>query len=943
MNSQANNRKANAAPPRIVCRLARGWYFSAAALRDSVAPILLMMALLAALTAGGGCASCRLPAIDPSGDRLFLPTSQSTTSLNTCLPKPAFAAPPKPTPCPASELGSTAPVTYAPGPACSPTAANGATTPGSVLANPQVAPPVIPAAPPPSKAVNCNRPTPGMATPVAAPGMANRSPSESSGGCNQLQILPSTLVAPVGTEIILVTGYRGADGHFVTRQPIEWMMTKDSVGHFLDVGSGHCDCIHRLIYEQPEKINPHYAIGYSSTKYEVLNRGTPSPCDDVQVARGQTWISLSSPQEGTSCVTAYAPRGCDDPQRRQTATIHWLDANWQLPGLAVVKAGDPHLLTTKVMRATNGAPQAGWLVRYQILDGTAAKFANGGTELEVPTNAEGVAVAELIPQAATTNTVRVSTEIVRPENVVSPGSPRLSIVRGETLVTWSAVGMTIDVAGPETIPLNATAPFRITITNQGDMPARDLVVSDVLPPNLKFIASNPQGQLFGDHVEWRLGDLPGRSSRVVDVQLQAIRPGDVRYCVRARSADGLNAEGCHERSRVFAPALLVQITGPQVIEVGGEAAFQIDVTNQTNAPLTNVRLVDRFDLGLTEVSGKQGPLLWPLDSLGAGETRRVAISFVARQPGQLCHLVEATAEGGHVATARACVTASLPIPGSQPAVSPLRVQFAATPRQEVGRDIEYQFTVTNGGSQPLTNVRVVFQYEGTMAPTEASPGFQAARGQLAWLLPRLNPDERRALAVKCRAIEADAQASARVTTTADGLQPQASDAQTEITAVGGAAGSPDGANSPLGTPPPLGTLDGAGGNPNAQTGDLTLTIADTNDPVTLGQVATYLIIVKNDRPVSDRNVSVSVRLPAGYDASRVRVTGPTDALPLEPDGRTIRWRPVTEMRPGETLRPYRLELMTQAPAGPIVVQAEVRSGRNPNGVVAEAETTVAER
>lgn len=901
----------------------------------------IMLLTSGTLLANGGCASCRLPAIDPSGERLFLPTSQASTNLETCLPKPAFSAPPKPTPCPASELGSTAPVTYAPGIACAANSAVPSSNQACVTDNQQGPPPAIPAAPPPSKA-KCNgptRPTPGMAIPVAAPGMANSPPGQAP--CrNQLQLLPTALVAQVGTEIILVTGYRDEEGQFVTRQPIEWMLTQDSAGQFLEVGSGHCDCIHRLIYEQPHKVNPRYAIGFSSTKSELLTRGTPSPCDDVQVQKGQTWISLSSPQEGTSVVTAFVPKSCDSPQRRQTATIHWLDANWQLPGLAVVKAGERHVLSTKVCRSSNGTPQVGWLVRYQILDGTAGRFANGGTEIEVPTNADGIATAELVPQTATTNTIRVATEIVRPENVVAAGSPRLTIARGETLVTWSAMGLTLDIAGPETIPLNATAPFRITLTNQGDMPARDIIVSDVLPPNLKFIASNPQGQLFGDHVEWRLGDLPGRSSRAIDVQLQAIRPGDVRYCARARSADGLAVEGCHERSRVFAPALLVQMTGPQVTEVGGEATFQIDVTNQTNAPLTNVRLVDRFDLGLTEVSGKQGPLLWPLDSLGAGETRRVAITFVARQPGQLCHVVEATADGGHVATTRACVTASLPLPGSQPQVSPLRIQFAANPRQEVGRDVEYQFSVNNSGSQPLTNVRVVFQYKGTLAPTEASPGFQAARGQLSWLLPRLNPDERRSLAVKCRAVEIDPQATARITATADAIQPQSSDAQTEITGPGGAGGSPDGTSNPLGTPPPLGA---APNNSSAQSGELTVTMADTDDPVNVGQVATYLIIVKNDRPVSDRNVAVSVRLPAGYDASRVRVTGPTDALPLDPDGRTIRWRPVTEIRPGETLRPYRLELTTQPPVGPIVVQAEVRSGRNPGGVVAEAETTVAGR
>ena len=50
-----------------------------------------------------------------------------------------------------------------------------------------------------------------------------------------------------------------------------------------------------------------YAIGMTSSSYLCLSRGTPTPTDDLAVERGQAWVAVTSPVEGVSYVTAYAP------------------------------------------------------------------------------------------------------------------------------------------------------------------------------------------------------------------------------------------------------------------------------------------------------------------------------------------------------------------------------------------------------------------------------------------------------------------------------------------------------------------------------------------------------------------------------------------------------------------------------------------------------------
>ena len=65
-------------------------------------------------------------------------------------------------------------------------------------------------------------------------------------------------------------------------------------------------------------------------------------------------VTLTSPIEGTSVVTAHAPAYAEFNQA--TSTIYWVDAQWLIPQPAVVEMGRSHTLTTTVMRKTDGTP-----------------------------------------------------------------------------------------------------------------------------------------------------------------------------------------------------------------------------------------------------------------------------------------------------------------------------------------------------------------------------------------------------------------------------------------------------------------------------------------------------------------------------------------------------------------------------------------------------------
>ena len=59
-------------------------------------------------------------------------------------------------------------------------------------------------------------------------------PDRGERGC--ILLSPQKIVAPVGGEVVLLSGICGTDGYLQVGQPLEWMLTPDSVGTFIEVG-----------------------------------------------------------------------------------------------------------------------------------------------------------------------------------------------------------------------------------------------------------------------------------------------------------------------------------------------------------------------------------------------------------------------------------------------------------------------------------------------------------------------------------------------------------------------------------------------------------------------------------------------------------------------------------------------------------------------------------
>lgn len=255
---------------------------------------------------------------------------------------------------------------------------------------------------------------------------------------DRVTLSPGRVLAPVGTEVVLRAGVCGKEGYFLTNRKIEWMLGQEGAGQFAMIGEQGKMDIGRLPWSRPKKVDNHFAVGYTAPFYTCLRRGTNTPADDVQVKKGEAWITVTSASEGTSYVTAYAPTVENWNTRRARATIYWIDAQWQMPPSAVVAAGQQHRLTTTVTRQSDGAPLAGWIVRYEVADSSAAQLGYAaGQAAEETTDGSGHASVDVTPTDSKPGTTRIRITVVRPEQAGVASSPRLNVGTGEATITWS--------------------------------------------------------------------------------------------------------------------------------------------------------------------------------------------------------------------------------------------------------------------------------------------------------------------------------------------------------------------------------------------------------------------------------------------------------------------------------------------------------------------------
>ncbi|HXG11910.1 MAG TPA: DUF11 domain-containing protein [Gemmataceae bacterium] len=698
----------------------------------------------------------------------------------------------------------------------------------------------------------------------------------------RLEVRPLQAVSPVNRHHVLIATIYDAQGRPRRHRRVEWML--EGAGHIVEVDESG------LFAGRGYKVDNRYAVSYTDYHEHCISRGNDDPNDDFVIRPGQSWCVISSPVEGDTHVTVYAPEIYNWDHNKVTVTTRWVDVEWSFPTAGASRAGGQHVFTTRIFRHTDHQPLAGYQVRYRLLDGgpPASFLPSRAPEAVAVSNLDGTASAVLAQETFQPGVNRVGVEIVRPPDPNAPSGAGLVIAQTVVNMEWLGPQLTLTKTAPPTVALGQEVTFTLTVANTGPVETRSLTLRDIIPEGLQFVRAQPPPAVEGGQLIWTLGELPGGQSRTLQAIFQSTRVGPVSNRAVVVSEEGMRAEA-NAVTQVVQPQLQVTMTGPAAVAVGTPVVYQITARNPGTGPATNVLLKAAFDEGL-EHESRFNPVELPLGALAAGEERRVTLTLMARKLGRLVTRLTATADGGLTDRAEHAVTvqdARLSLKLTGPAV------------RYVDQSADWDIQVANAGEVPLTGVVVRDLLPPELAFEGASAGGRLEGEQVVWSVGELRPREQKLL---------------QLTTRCTRLAPAAVN-RAEATAEPGPSAHDEAAIEIRGLPA------------------FRLKVVDQDDPVEVGGRTMYRIEVTNEGSLPGNQVEVVAVVPA-----QMRLVAATGPARHRLEGERVVFEPLDALGPKQTVS-YTVEVQAQQP-GDVRFRVELRSSTLSSPVLKEESTTV---
>ena len=346
---------------------------------------------------------------------------------------------------------------------------------------------------------------------------------------------------------------------------------------------------------------------------------------------------------------------------------------------------------------------------------------------------EGVEIAETVPGNFKIKDVTEGSADGKPNTVtylvgsLDPGDTK--IVRLEGTATQSgALGMCLSAkyntslcmattvvspalritdAGPADAMYCDTLSYKLTVTNTGSGEAKNVKVEAVLPEGLTVNDGRAA-------VSYDAGTLGAGESKDFAFTAKAAKSGS--YVIKATAAadEGLTSEASSITTAIHRPMLEITKTGPEKAFIGQPIAYDITVTNKGDGVAKNAIVFDNLPAGATVQAASEngrsdsnGKVRWDLGDIEPGAAKKVTVVVTAAEAGEMKSAASVTAQCADTEAAYASTTLS--------GVPAILVQTADNPDPvRVGDQTTYTIEITNQGTAPGTNIKLVCSLEDPM-------------------------------------------------------------------------------------------------------------------------------------------------------------------------------------------------------------------------------------
>jgi len=152
----------------------------------------------------------------------------------------------------------------------------------------------------------------------------------------------------------------------------------------------------------------------------------------------------------------------------------------------------------------------------------------------------------------------------------------------------------LTLVGPKLRYLDRKAVYTIRVTNPGDAAASNVFVTQTVPAGFKFVQADMGGQHddMAHSIKWFVGELPPGQAKEVKCELLAIEQGEFTHKVTAHASRGMKAGQELKTAVEGLSAILMELVDVEdPVEVGGETAYEIKITNTGSKAETDVKLI----------------------------------------------------------------------------------------------------------------------------------------------------------------------------------------------------------------------------------------------------------------------------------------------------------------------------------------------------------------
>ncbi len=165
------------------------------------------------------------------------------------------------------------------------------------------------------------------------------------------------------------------------------------------------------------------------------------------------------------------------------------------------------------------------------------------------------------------------------------------------------------ISGPKRRFLERKTTYKLSVSNPGTAPARDVKLQAKLPDGMRFVSANNNGYYDSQTktVAWALAELPVNETGNVLLTAMPEEIGEQKLTYRGTAEGALSVE---EQKEIIVDGIsairfeVIDVEDP--VEVGGETLYEIRVVNQGSKASSNIRLEVTLPLSMQLVKA-EGP------------------------------------------------------------------------------------------------------------------------------------------------------------------------------------------------------------------------------------------------------------------------------------------------------------------------------------------------